>query len=150
LDVLVGNQNAGFMGLLHPALAKSLKIKKELWIAELDWQSIVKLSRPAHQARPYKAWSEFPPMERDFAFVVDQSITADQVTSLMLKAGKPLVKQAKVFDVYEGAQVPQGKKSIAARVLLQDETRSLQEAEAETASQAIIASLKKELNAELR
>lgn len=150
VEILMGNQSAGFMGLLHPATAKNLKVKKELWIAELDWQTITKLCRPASQSRTYKAWSEFPPIERDFAFVVDQSVTAEQIVSLLQKSGKPLVKQAKVFDVYSGTQVPAGKVSIAARVILQDDTRSLQEAEAESTSQAIVNALKKELNAELR
>ncbi len=150
VEVLAGNQTLGHYGLLHPAIAKRLKIKTELFVAELDWTVLTKMCRAASQARPFKGWSEFPPIERDFAILVDESVTAEQVLAVLAKAGKPLVRHGKIFDVYRGAQVAAGKVSIAARVILQDDTRSLTEAEAEGASTAIIAALKKDLGAELR
>lgn len=150
IEVLAGNQSLGHYGLLHPAIAKKLKVKTDLFVAELDWTILTKMCRAASQARTFKPWIEFPPIERDFAILVDEKVTADQILSVLQKAGKPLVKSARIFDVYRGAQVAAGKISIAARVVLQDETRSLQELEAEAASQAIIAALKKDLGAELR
>ncbi|MBC7385765.1 MAG: phenylalanine--tRNA ligase subunit beta [Cryobacterium sp.] len=150
IEVLSGNQTLGHFGLLHPGISKKLKVKANLFVCELDWGILQKMSRAASQARSFKPWSEFPPMERDFAILVDEKVTADQITAVLLKAGKPLVKSARVFDVYRGTQVAPGKTSIAARVLLQDDTRSLQESEAESISASIIAALKKEFGAELR
>lgn len=150
IEVLAGNQTLGHFGLLHPGIARKQKIKESLYVAELDWGVLSKMCRAASQARTFKAWSEFPPIERDFAILVDAKTTADQVLAVLQKAGKPLVKSAKIFDVYQGAQVAAGKFSIAARVILQDDSRSLTEAEAEGASNAIIAALKKDLSAELR
>ena len=89
-------------------------------------------------------------MEWDFAIVVDQAVTAEKIISCIAKAGKPLARSAQIFDVYQGPQVPAGKVSIAARVILGDDKRSLTEAEAEGASQQIVTALKKEFGAELR
>jgi phenylalanyl-tRNA synthetase beta chain len=150
IEVLAGNQTLGHFGLLHPGISRKLKLKQDLYVCELDWAVLSKMCRAASQARVFKGWSEFPPIERDFAIVVDEKTTADQVVAVLQKAGKPLVKSAKIFDVYRGAQVAAGKISIAARVILQDDSRSLQEAEAEGVSKSIIAALQKDLGAELR
>ncbi len=150
IEILSGNQTLGHFGLLHPGIAKKLKVKGELFVCELDWGILTKMCRPASQSRAYKAWGEFPSIERDFAILVDEKITAEQITAVLMKAGKPLVKSAKIFDVYRGAQVAAGKVSIAARVILGDDTRSLTEAEAEGVSTSIITALKKDLSAELR
>ena len=150
VEILAGNQTLGHFGLLNPGVSKKLKVKEELYVAELDWGVLTKMCRAASQARAFKPWSEVPPMERDFAIVVNVGTTADQVLAVLNKAGKPLVKSAKIFDVYQGAQVAAGKISIAARVTLQDDAKALTEADAEGASKAIIAALSKELGAELR
>ncbi len=150
IEILAGNQTLGHFGLLHPGIARKMKIKESLYVAELDWGVLTKMCRAASQARMFKGWSEFPPIERDFAILVDAAITAEQVLAVLNKAGKPLVKSAKIFDVYRGTQVAAGKVSIAARAILQDDARSLTEAEAEGISNAIIAALKKDLGAELR
>jgi phenylalanyl-tRNA synthetase beta chain len=67
-----------------------------------------------------------------------------------LKAGKPLAKTAKIFDVYRGSQVPEGMMSVAVRILFAETGRSLQEAETEAASSKVLEAWKKELGADLR
>jgi phenylalanyl-tRNA synthetase beta chain len=89
-------------------------------------------------------------MERDFALLVKSDISADKITQVALKAGKPLAKVAKIFDVYRGSQVAEGMTSIAVRVIFYEDGRSLQDAEAEAASSKILEAWKKELAAELR
>lgn len=150
VEVLAGNATLGHFGLLNPGIAKRLKIKEDLFVGELDWSTLLKMCRAAAQARPFKSWSESPPIERDFAILANAGTTADQVLAVLNKAGKPLVKSAKIFDVYQGAQVAAGKVSIGARVVLQDDAKALTEADAEGASKAIVAALAKELGAELR
>ncbi len=150
VEVLAGNASAGFFGLLHPRLGSGLKARAPLWIAELDWTAISKLSRPVTQRPKFQAWSDFPPMERDFALLVKPDISADKITQVALKAGKPLAKVAKVFDIYRGSQVAQGMTSVAVRVIFYEEGRSLQEPETEAASTRILDAWKKELGAELR
>ena len=150
VEILAGKDVAGYFGLFHPSLTRELKLRAPLWLAELDWEAIFSLSRPVFEAPTFKPWSEFPPIERDFALVVKEDVTADKITQLALKAGKPLAKVAKIFDVYRGEQVSQGMTSLPVRVIFYEETRSLQESEAEEASARILESWKKELGAELR
>jgi len=149
-EVVAGKDIAGYFGLLHPALSRALKLRAPLWIAELDWEALRKLSRSAIDSAPFKAWSEFPSIERDFALVARADVTADKITQLALKAGKPLAKIAKVFDVYRGSQIQEGMTSVAVRVIFYEESRSLQEPEPEAASAQILSTWKKELGAELR
>jgi phenylalanyl-tRNA synthetase beta chain len=150
VEILAGKDVAGYFGLLHPGKARELKTRAPLWVAELDWEAVSKLSRTVSQPRAFKAWPEFPSMERDFALLVRSDVTVDKITQLAIKAGKPLAKAAKVFDIYRGSQVTEGMTSVAVRVIFYEETRSLQDSEAEAASAQILQAWKKELGAELR
>lgn len=148
--ILAGNRIAGVMGLMHPAKAQELKTRAPLWMVELDWQVLVQLSRQAHDVPVFKPWPVFPPMERDFALVVKDEVTAEKLCQVALKVGKPLAKSARVFDIYKGSQVAEGMTSVAVRVIFYDEGRSLQESEAEAVSARIVESWKKEFGADLR
>jgi phenylalanyl-tRNA synthetase beta chain len=150
-EILAGRgEVVGYMGLVHPKISQELKVRGALWLAEIDWEMIRKLSRAPGQGAAFKQWSEFPSIERDFALLVREDVSADKITQLALKAGKPLAKVAKIFDVYRGSQVAKGMTSVAVRVIFYDESRSLQESEAEAASSQILNLWKKELGAELR
>ncbi len=149
-EILAGRDSAGFFGLIHPGKAKELKLRAPLWIGELDWKALAALTPKAAEPRAYRAWSEFPSMERDFALLVRSDISADKIVQVALKAGKPLAKVVRVFDIYRGSQVQQGMTSVAVRVIFYEDTRSLQESEAEAASNLILNAWKKELGIELR
>jgi phenylalanyl-tRNA synthetase beta chain len=149
-EVLAGNTVAGHFGLLHPGLSKELKCRDKVWIAELDWAAIVKLSREANGVPAFKTWPQFPQMERDFALLVKNDVTSEKLCQIAIRAGKPFAKSAKVFDIYRGSQVAEGMTSVAVRVIFYDEARSLQEIEAENASAKILESWKKELGVDLR
>jgi phenylalanyl-tRNA synthetase beta chain len=150
VEVLAGNTVAGYFGLIHPSVAKSLKARAPLWMAELDWAALTQLSRKASEVPTFKSWPQFPSIERDFALVVKNDVSVEKICQLALKAGKPLVQSAKVFDIYRGSQVAEGMTSVAVRVIFYDMGRSLQESEAEAASVRILEAWKKELSAELR
>ncbi|MFN7684306.1 MAG: phenylalanine--tRNA ligase subunit beta [Oligoflexia bacterium] len=150
IEVLAGQQVAGVMGMLHPRFARELKLKTPVLICELDWDALVRLSRPAQEARAFQAWPEFPGMERDFALLVKDEVSGEKLTQIALKAGKPLAKVAKIFDVYRGSQVAEGMTSIAVRVIFWEDTRSLQESETEEVSRRIVEAWRKEVGAELR
>ncbi len=150
VEILAGKSSAGYVGLLHPARARELKLRSSLWIAELDWETLMGLSKSAAQPRTFKKWPEFPSIERDFALLVKRDVTADKLIQVAQKVGKPLLRTVKVFDVYRGSQVAAEMTSIAVRVVFNDESRSLQEAEADQASERILAAWKKEIGVELR
>ncbi len=150
VEVLAGNQVAGYFGLLHPAKSREFKARGPIWLAEIDWESLTKFSRKANDVPIYKPWAEFPTMERDFALLVKKQVSAEKLCQVALKWGKPLAKTAKVFDVYRGSQVHEGMTSVAVRVIFYEEKRSLQEPEVEAASAQILEGWKKELGVELR
>jgi phenylalanyl-tRNA synthetase beta chain len=149
-EILAGNQMAGVIGVLHPRFARQWKLKAPVILCELDWDALVKMSRPAQEARAFQAWPEFPGMERDFALLVKSEVSGEKLTAIALKAGKPLAKVAKIFDVYRGSQVAEGMTSIAVRVIFWEDTRSLQESETEEVSRKIVEAWRKEAGAELR
>lgn len=149
-EVLAGNQSAGWVGMVHPGIARQHKLKGAMGWAELDWAALAKLSRGATQGRVYRAWGEFPGIERDFALVVEESVSAEKILQVAAKVAKPLARSLKVFDVYRGQPVPAGKVSVAVRIVLGDDSRSLQEAEAEGVAAKLIDAWKREVGAELR
>ncbi len=149
-EVLAGNQVAGVMGMLHPKFARQWKLRAPLFVAEIDFEALSRMSRPAGEARKFSPWPEFPGMERDFALLLREGVSAEKLTAIALKAGRPLAKVAKIFDVYRGPQVGEGMTSIAVRVIFGDDTRSLQEAETEEVSKKIVEAWRKEAGAELR
>ncbi len=151
VEVLAGKGDVvGAFGLMHPGLSRDHKCRAPLWLFELDWEQLYKFSRKPGENPVFKPWSEFPSMERDFALLVPKNVVADKITQVAVKAGKPLAKVAKVFDVYTGSQVAEGMTSVAVRVTFSEESRSLQESEAEAASAQILAAWKQELGIELR
>jgi phenylalanyl-tRNA synthetase beta chain len=149
-EILAGNQVAGVIGVLHPKYARQWKLKDTLVVCELDWDALVRMSKPAQEARAFQAWPEFPGMERDFALLVKSDVSGEKLTQIALKVGKPLAKVAKIFDVYRGSQVAEGMTSVAVRVIFWEDTRSLQESETEEVSRKIVEAWRKEAGAELR
>lgn len=149
-EILAGKESGGVFGLLHPRKARELKTRAQLWIGELSWDALAPLSRPVFGAAVYRPWPQYPSIERDFALLVRNDISVDKITQLALRAGRPLAKVAKIFDVYRGSQVSEGMTSVAVRVIFYEENRSLQESEAEAASSEILNTWKKELGVELR
>jgi phenylalanyl-tRNA synthetase beta chain len=81
-DVWVGKELAGHVGLLHPRAAQQIKTRDSLWLGELDWEIISRLSRSALDVPRHRPWPAFPTMERDFALLVGHSVNADKIAQL--------------------------------------------------------------------
>jgi phenylalanyl-tRNA synthetase beta chain len=150
VEILAGNEIAGAFGLLHPGKAKALKTRAPLWVGEIDWTLLTKQSRSPLIQPTFRPAPAFPAMERDFALLVRSDLPVDKITQVAMKAGRPLAKAAKIFDIYRGSQVAEGMTSVAVRVIFYEDSRSLQESETEAASTQILTAWKKELGAELR
>ncbi len=149
-ELRIGKGTAGYFGRLHPKFEQQMKLRHPVWVAEFDWKTLADLSLKGDENRTFKPWGEFPSIERDFALVVRSDVTGEKITQIATKQGQPLAKSVKIFDIYRGAQVAEGMTSVAVRIIFGDDSRSLQEAEAEAASQKILQAWKKELGAELR
>jgi len=135
---------------LHPQKADFLKTRTVFWMGEMDWELWMKFSRSVDAVSKFRPWSSFPPMERDFSLMVPQDLAASSLCQLALKAGKPLVEEVKIFDVYTGSQVGEGMTSVSVRVIFQAQGCSLREAEVETLSSMILDRWQRDLGVVLR
>ena len=126
-------------GELHPGLRKQLGIEVPVFAFVVFVSKLppVKLAK-----RKALVTSDFQPVARDFAFVVEEKTTAAELTAAVNKAEKQLLRNVTIFDVYRGKGVDEGKKSIALTVTLQAADRTLTDAEIEAVSAAIITSAK--------
>ena len=104
----------------------------------------------ATKARPRLVLSPFQPVERDFAFLVDVGVEAEKLVRAARNADKVLISAARMFDVYAGKGVPDGKKSLAVTVTLQPMERTLTDAEIEAVCDKIVAQVAKATGAVLR
>jgi phenylalanyl-tRNA synthetase beta chain len=146
----LGDRVMAQFGELHPELSAAADLKGPVVAFEVFLDAPPLLKVKATKARPKLALSAFQPLERDFAFIVDAEVDADKLVRAARNADKALVTAARVFDVYAGKGVPDGKKSIALSVTLQPVERTLTDAEIEAASAKIVAQVAKATGATLR
>jgi len=136
----------GVMGVLHPKLTAMLDLEKEIILLELNLKALGK--SPVCQ---YQAVSKFPQIRRDLSFLIRQDVTAAAVEASVKQAVKGnRLKQFSVFDVYLGEHIPEGFKSLAISMLLQDDSKTLVEDEINLLINAILKKLTYDFNIQLR
>jgi len=138
-------------GELHPAVLSALDLDGPVVGFELMLDALPKpKARKSGRARPALRASDLPAVERDFAFVVDESVTAEAVLRAAKGAEKALIWEVRLFDVYRGEGVAEGKKSLAVAVRLQPSDHTFTDTEIEATSGKIIAAVAKATGASLR
>ena len=146
--ILVNGKVLGFAGELHPKVRNSFELPEQaVCVAELDLDLIIKLAVEDHQM---EFISNFTPIFEDLAFVLDSSLPVESVTPIILQTGKPLLRKATLFDVYEGEQVDEGKRSLAYSLTFQATDRTLTDDEVGKVRNKIIRRLQHEFQATLR
>ncbi|MBQ7890127.1 MAG: phenylalanine--tRNA ligase subunit beta [Erysipelotrichaceae bacterium] len=145
--VYLGKELLGVMGELHPQLIKEMGLPKGAVYAEirLDLLMEVKLSKVK-----FKPIAKYPSVKRDIALVVKSDVQAASLSAVISKAGKALVKNIEVFDVYEGEHVEAGYKSVALSILYQADDHTLTDAEITAVHTSILTALEKQCGAVLR
>ena len=143
--VLVEGKPAGWLGELHPRLQQAHELPQAVVLFELDVEAIAGVPLPKVE-HP----SKFPPVVRDIALLLDAGVAAQALLDAA-EAGKPPIVQAvQVFDLYQGPHLPAGKKSLAFRVVMQDTERTLTDAEADKARDALVELWGRRFGASLR
>ncbi len=145
----LGPKVIGMFGELHPAILAAFDIKGPASAFEVFLDAIPE-PKAKSKARSTFAPSPYPAVERDFAFVVDAKVTAEDVLKAAKGADRALIERADLFDVYEGKGVPEGKKSLAISVRLQPKDKTLTDAEIEAVTQKIVAAVTKTTGGTLR
>ncbi len=147
----IGPQNVlGHFGELHPGALAALDVEGPMMAFEIVLERIPEPKARATRARPALELSPFQPIERDFAFIVDRSARAGDIVRAAQNAERKLVTAVSVFDVYEGANIEPGKKSIAIAVTLQPREKTLTDAEIEAVAAKIVAEVTKRTGGVLR
>lgn len=148
--VAQGPKTLGWFGELHPAWAAELDIDFPLVAFELDLDALPEPRKKPTRTKPALDLSALMPLTRDFAFVVDKSITAGAILKAARGADKALIRDVNVFDVFEGSHVGEGKKSVAIAVTLQPTDKTLTDEDIDKVSAAIIAAVTKTSGGVLR
>lgn len=141
-------QTIGFIGKVKPAVAKHCGCKQEVFAADLDWDAILNSLKLVKTQ--YKELPKTFEVRRDFSLLLDQNVPFAAIEQLARKADKKLLQTVNLFDVYEGKNLPEGKKSYAVSFTFQDAEQTLKDEQVDRIMEQIRASLEKELGAELR
>lgn len=149
LDIVTRSGKAlGSLGILSKKIAARLDIKQPVVYCELDWHALVNLS--IRKKVSYSPLARTMPVKRDLALLLDKSVSMEQVEATVRESERRLLKDVTLFDVYEGKNLPEGKKSYAIALTLQDDEKTLQDKQIEAVMNKVIANLTKKLGAELR
>ncbi|MBO4487862.1 MAG: phenylalanine--tRNA ligase subunit beta, partial [Bacteroidaceae bacterium] len=136
------------LGIVSQKALKKVDLKAQVFYADLDWAALMRKSRKNHVS--FTEISKYPAVSRDLALLIDKDITFLQVESVAYQTERNLLKKIELFDVYEGKNLPEGKKSYAVNFTLQDAEKTLNDKNIDRVMQNLINNFKKQLGAELR
>ncbi len=144
-QILRDDKHVGWLGAIHPQVAKILDIDQTMYLFELTTDSLQQGSLPA-----YHAVSKYPAIRRDLAIIVDRSVTAQNVQDCVRKAAPQTLQKVELFDMYTGEGIDSGRKSLALGLTLQDLSRTLTDSDVDAVMERVIRALEAEVRATLR
>ncbi|MFA6751670.1 MAG: phenylalanine--tRNA ligase subunit beta [Fermentimonas sp.] len=148
MTIGTNNRTFGYFGVVSKAIRKTFDIETEVFFAEMNWDLLMKESEK--QLVQFTEISRYPAVSRDLALLIDKNITFAQIEQVAMKSERKLLKKVVLFDVYEGKNLPEGKKSYAVNFLIQDEDKTLTDKQIDKVMSKIQQNLQKELGAQLR
>lgn len=146
-SIMIGKEKAGTLGEVHPTVIENYGIDENCYLAELDLDILFNY---ANITKSYKPLPKFPAVTRDMALLVDDEILVQDIEDTIRRAGGNLVEKVKLFDIYKGAQIPEGKKSIAYSIAYRDDKKTLTDNDVNKVHDKILRSLEHKLGAILR
>ena len=138
----------GTLGIVNPKICKALDIDTEVYYAELSWTLLMKETKKSKVT--FSEISKFPAVKRDLALLLDKSVKFADVKKIANESERKLLKEVTLFDVYEGKNLPAGKKSYAVSFYLQDEGKTLNDKQIDAIMKKIQTNLEQKLGAQLR
>ena len=130
--------NAGIFGEIHPDIIKKFQINFPIYAFELNLNA---LPREFKESKKIFNTKNFQKVERDFAFIIDKKIESKIIIDLVNKVENELINEINIFDLYEGEEIPEGKKSIAISIVLQPKEKTLKDSEIESICKNIISNV---------
>jgi phenylalanyl-tRNA synthetase beta chain len=147
IETIAGRQ-LGALGILKKEIAKKFDINDDVYFAELYWDLLMKENRNLRIKS--SEITKFPSVKRDLALLIDKNIIFADIEKIAFQTDKKLLKRVALFDVYEGKNLPEGKKSYAVSFTLQDEEKTLNDKQIESLMFRIQKNLEEKLGAQLR
>lgn len=145
--IMLKGEELGLIGQIHPTVTNNYKIGTEVYCATIDFNIAFKNHT---SEKHYQALPKFPATGRDIAVTIDKDINVGEIVKIFDKQNSPILRGYKLFDVYEGEQVGEGKKSVAYSLTFRADDRTLTDVEVNEVMDKILAELKSKLSAELR
>ncbi|MBO4937395.1 MAG: phenylalanine--tRNA ligase subunit beta [Oscillospiraceae bacterium] len=145
--VTIDGVDVGFMGQVHPLVAKNYGMDSEVYCAEINFSKLFEMRLPEPTYTPLP---KYPTVTRDLAVVCDDALTVAEVEDVMTAAAGKLLRGIKLFDIYRGTGIPEGKKSVAFSLELRADDRTLTDADSEAVMSKVLAALAEKLGATLR
>jgi phenylalanyl-tRNA synthetase beta chain len=142
-----GNEEIGKLGKVKSALLKDFGVKQEIFYAELNTSLLFQAANPK---LVIKEVAKFPEVRRDLSLVLDKQVNFNEINNVVLSTEKRLIKNIIAFDVYEGENIPQGKKAYALGFTLLDETKTLTDEEIDKTMNRLIKAFEEKLGAVIR
>jgi len=145
-ELLIGDDSIGFFGELHPDAQAAIDMPRA-FVAELNFN---KLIDKAKIVKTFAEIAKYPAISLDIAVLVDADVMHDRLLEIIEAEGRPILEQVRLFDLYTGKGIPEGKKSMAYSMVFRAPDRTLTDEEALDARERIVDRLNKELGAEIR
>ncbi|WP_298496669.1 phenylalanine--tRNA ligase subunit beta [uncultured Algibacter sp.] len=148
LSLSLGKNKLVDFGLVKKPILKHFDINQEVIYADFKWDSILDLIK--HNKIKFKAIPKYPEVRRDFALLLDDNVTFESIYKIAKQTEKQLLRAVNLFDVYQGKNLPKGKKSYAVSFTLQDENKTLTDKQIDKIMNKLQSNFEKQLGAELR
>ncbi len=147
IALAIGNDVLVEMGTVKKSILKYFDIKQEVFYADFNWNLILKLISIKIK---YQDIPKYPEVRRDLSLLLDKNISFDQLYAIARSSEKNLLKEIQLFDVYEGKNLPDGKKSYALSFIIQDTTKTLTDEQIDKIMSKLQQHFEKEVGAVLR
>ena len=145
--VTMNGVELGYMGQIHPLVAKNYGLDCEVYCAELNFNKMFELQLPEPT---YVPLPKYPSVSRDLSLICDEAVTVAQIEDVITAAAGKLLRGVKLFDIYRGTGVPEGKKSMAFSLELRADDRTLTDVDSQNVVDKVLTALKEKLDAILR
>ena len=145
--VTIDGVDVGFLGQIHPLVAANFDLDCEVYCAEISFTKLLDLLLPEVK---YVPLPKYPSVHRDLSVVCDETLTVGQAEAVITAAGGKLLRNVRLFDIYRGANLGEGKKSLAFSLELRADDRTLTDADSDGVMQKVLAALAEKCGAALR
>ncbi|MEF3079505.1 phenylalanine--tRNA ligase subunit beta [Winogradskyella poriferorum] len=148
MSLSIGKKTLVEFGLVKKSVLKHFGISQNVLFADFNWDNVLDMAQ--HNKIKFTAIPKYPEVRRDFALLLDNSVTFDDIYTIAKQTEKQLLKAVNLFDVYEGKNLPAGKKSYAVSFTLQDENKTLNDKQIDKIMNKLQSNFENKLGAELR